>query len=153
MIEETGKVVAVEDGAVWVETIRESACHSCSAKSGCGHSALSKLGRQTVHMRAGTTQRYQVGEEVIIGVPETVVVTSSVLAYLMPLVVALVFAIPVDALTHSDGYTALAGLAGLSLGFVALRVHFKRNQHDERYQPQVLRRARPVIPSEYPFAE
>jgi sigma-E factor negative regulatory protein RseC len=141
MIEETGKVVAVEDGAVWVETIRQSACHSCSAKSGCGHSALSKLGRQAVHLKAGTSQRYAVGDEVVIGVPEHVVVTSSLLAYLMPLVLALVFAIPVDAYTGSDGYTALAGLVGLALGFVGLRIHFRRNQHDERYQPQVLRRA------------
>lgn len=143
MIEETGKVVAVEEGAVWIETIRQSSCQSCSAKSGCGHSALSKLGRDTVHLKAGTSQRFEVGDEVVIGVPETVVVTSSLLAYLMPLVVALVFALPVDAYTHSDGYTALAGMAGLALGFVALRLHFQRNQHDERYQPQVLRLARP----------
>ena len=144
MIEETGKVVAVEDGAVWVETIRQSSCQSCSAKAGCGHSALSKLGRETVHLRAGTSQQFDVGDEVVIGVPEAVVVTSSLLAYLMPLVVALVFAIPVDSLTHSDGYTALAGMVGLGLGFVGLRLHFKRNQHDERYQPLVLRRARPA---------
>lgn len=142
MIEETGKVVAVEEDAVWVETIRQSSCQSCSAKSSCGHSALSKLGRSTVHLRAGTRQQYAVGDEVVIGVPESVVVTSSVLAYLMPLVVALLFALPVDAWTGSDGLTALAGLVGLAAGFIALRLHFKRNQHDERYQPQVLRRAR-----------
>lgn len=142
MIEETGRVVAVEDGAVWVETIRQSACDDCSAKSGCGHSALSKLGRKAVHLRAQTRQAFEVGEEVVIGVPEQVVVTSSLLAYIMPLVIALAFAIPVDAKTGSDAYTALAVLAGLALGFIALRIHFKRNQHDERYQPQVLRRAR-----------
>jgi len=141
MIEEIGKVVAVEDGAVWVETIRQSACQSCSARSGCGHSALSRLGRQAVHLRAGTTQRYDVGEEVVIGVPETVVVSSSLLAYLMPLVLALLLAIPVDTMTHSDGYTALAALLGLGLGLGALRLHFTRNQHDQRYEPQVLRRA------------
>ena len=144
MIEETGKVVAIEDGAVWVETIRQSTCQSCSAKSGCGQSALSKLGRNTVHLRAGTTQQFTVGDEVVIGVPEAVVVTSSLLAYLMPLVMALLLAIPVDAYTHSDGFTALAGMAGLALGFGGLRLHFQRNQHDERYQPQVLRRAGPA---------
>ena len=141
MIEETGRVVAVEEGAVWVETIRKSSCQSCAAKSGCGQSALSKLGRQNVHIRAGTTQHYAVGDEVIIGVPEAVVVTSSLLAYLMPLVLALCLAIPVDSLTHADGWTALAGMSGLGLGFVFLRWHFKRNQHDQRYEPRVLRRA------------
>lgn len=142
MIEETGKVVAVEEGAVWVETIRVSSCQSCSARSGCGHSALSKLGRKTVHLRASTRQPYAIGDEVVIGVPESVVVTSSVLAYLMPLVVALVFSLTADAWHASDGMTAVAGMLGLALGFVGLRWHFRRSQHDERYQPQVLRRVR-----------
>lgn len=142
MIEETGRVVAVEEGAVWVETIRQSVCDSCSAKAGCGHGALSKLGRKAVHLRAETRQSWSVGDEVVIGVPEEVVVTSSLLAYIMPLVIALAFAIPADTYTHSDAYTSLAALAGLALGFVALRIHFKRNRHDQRYQPQVLRRAR-----------
>lgn len=142
MIEETGKVVAVEEGAVWVETIRQSACQSCSARAGCGHSALSKLGRKAVHLRASARQPYAVGDEVVIGVPESVVVTSSVLAYLMPLVIALVFALMADAGQASDGMTAVASLLGLALGFVILRWHFRRRQHDERYQPQVLRRVR-----------
>lgn len=151
MIEETGRVVAVEEGAVWVETIRKSTCQSCSAKAGCGESALSKLGRQSVHIRAGTTDHYVVGDEVVIGVPETLVVTSSLLAYLMPLILALAFAVPVDNLLHTDGWTALAALGGMGLGFALLRWHFKRNQHDERYEPKVLRRVTAHIPGHGQF--
>ena len=141
MIEETGRVVAVEEGAVWVETIRQSACQSCSAKAGCGHSALSKLGRQTVHFRATANSRYAVGDDVVIGVPESLVVTSSLLAYLMPLVVALGLALTADHFTGSDGWAALAGMLGLAVGFAALRWYFRRNRLDDRYQPVVLRRA------------
>ena len=39
-IVETGRVVALEGAAVWVETIRSSACGSCAARSGCGHRTL-----------------------------------------------------------------------------------------------------------------
>lgn len=145
MIEETGRVVAVEEGAVWVETIRQASCQSCSARSGCGHSALAKLGR-SVHIRAGATQPYAVGDDVVIGVPETVVVSSSLLAYLMPLLIALGFALVADHLSGSDGWAALAGAAGLATGFMALRWHFSRNQHDQRYQPVVLRRAALTVP-------
>lgn len=141
MIEETGRVVAVEEGAVWVETIRQSACQSCSAKAGCGHSALSKLGRQTVHFRATASGHFAVGDDVVIGVPESLVVTSSLLAYLMPLVIALGLALLADHYTGSDGWAALAGLLGLAVGFAALRWYFSHNQLDDRYQPVVLRRA------------
>ena len=37
---ESGRVVAVEETGVWVETIRSSACGSCAARSGCGHRTL-----------------------------------------------------------------------------------------------------------------
>lgn len=140
MIEETGRVVAVEEGAVWVETIRQSACHSCSAKAGCGHSALSKLTSKTAHIRAAASQTWAVGDEVVIGIPESLVVTSSLLAYMMPLVIALAGALLADHFTASDGWAALAGAAGLATGFVLLRWHFSRNRDDERYQPVVLRR-------------
>lgn len=141
MIEETGRVVAVEEGAVWVETIRQSACQSCSAKAGCGHSALSKLGSKTAHIRASASQPFAVGDDVIIGIPESLVVTSSLLAYMMPLVIALAGALLADHFTGSDGWAALAGAAGLGVGFGLLRWHFARNRHDDRYQPVVLRRA------------
>ncbi|MBF2948649.1 transcriptional regulator, partial [Pseudomonas aeruginosa] len=36
MIEEQGRVVATEPGAVWVETVCRSTCSSCSANAGCG---------------------------------------------------------------------------------------------------------------------
>ena len=43
MIEEPGRVVAVEEGAVWVQTLRKSTCSSCSANAGCGQGLLDKL--------------------------------------------------------------------------------------------------------------
>lgn len=142
MIEETGRVVAVETGAVWVETVRQSACHACSAQSGCGHGALSKLTQKTAHVRALASQPWVVGDEVVIGIPESLVVTGSLLGYLLPLVCALALALLADYLTGNDAWTALAAALGLALGFGLVRWHFTRNRHNERYHPQVLRRAR-----------
>ena len=44
MIEERGRVLSTEPGAVWVATIRSSTCGSCQAKAGCGQALLQKLG-------------------------------------------------------------------------------------------------------------
>lgn len=140
MIEENGRVVATDAGYAWVETTRQSACDSCSAKAGCGHSALAKLGQSAVHMQAICDIDVVVGDQVVVGVPEEIMVKSSLLAYLMPLVTMMVLAMVADSVWQLDLLTAAAGLLGLGLGFVLLRWHFHRNQHDERYQPVVLRR-------------
>jgi len=140
MIEEHGRVVATDPGLAWVETIRQSACDSCSAKSGCGHSALAKLGQSAVHMQALCDISVSVGDQVVVGVPEEIMVKSSFLAYLMPLLSMMVFGLLADAAGAQDLMTALAGLAGLGAGFALLRWHFHQNQHDDRYQPVVLRR-------------
>ncbi|MDF3932676.1 SoxR reducing system RseC family protein, partial [Pseudomonas citronellolis] len=43
MIEEQGRVIGVEPGAVWVETLRQSTCSACNARAGCGQGLLQQL--------------------------------------------------------------------------------------------------------------
>jgi len=40
MLTETARVVALDSDAVWVETLRQTSCGSCAARSGCGHGML-----------------------------------------------------------------------------------------------------------------
>lgn len=166
MIEEHGRIVALEPGAVWVETLRQSACGSCAAQKGCGHSAIARMSDKTMHVRAITRPKpsqdasippddtdvdaphYQIGDEVIIGIPEDILLKSSFIAYLMPLLLALGFALAVQAVNPSDAWVALGGATGLSLGFLGVRLHARRVSHDARYHPQVLRYADSVrLPS------
>lgn len=141
MIEERGRVVALEEGAVWIETLRQSACGSCSAQKGCGQSAIARLSAKPMHLRALTSLSLQVDEEVIIGIPEDILLKSSFVAYLLPLLLAVTAALLAQSVTASEGWIALAGAAGLVAGFLWGRLHSARVSHDMRYHPQVLRRA------------
>ena len=145
MIEETGKVVAVEETSVWVETIRKAACDSCASQKGCGHSVLAKLGDGKNHVRvlndSTNNTHVAVGDDVIIGVPENVVVFGSMIAYLMPLMCMLIFSVAGQLLWISEGYTILSGMLGLGLGFVFVRWHFLTRKDDVRYQPVIIRSA------------
>lgn len=88
MIEEQGHVMAVEPGAVWVQTIRRTTCGKCQAKSGCGHNLMEKLipNRQHAYIKAlSDNYSLQVGDEVVIGIEENTLVNASVLIYLLPL--------------------------------------------------------------------
>ena len=140
MIEETGRVVAVEEGAVWVESIRRAACKSCAARKGCGQSALAKLGQQQKnHVKALNAFDLSVGDNVVIGVPEDVVVKGTFIAYLLPLLMMLVAAVAAQSVTTSDLWVSLSSILGLVMGFVIVRLHFLRVREDRRYQPVVLR--------------
>lgn len=145
MIEETGRVVAVEEDSVWVETIRKAACDSCASQKGCGHSVLAKLtgGKNHVRVLNPSSNNYslQVGDDVIIGVPEDVVVIGSMVAYLMPLICMLLFSVVAQLAWESEGYSIIGGMLGLGLGFVLVRWHFLARKDNARYQPSVIRPA------------
>ncbi|MCB1734573.1 MAG: SoxR reducing system RseC family protein [Gammaproteobacteria bacterium] len=125
MIEETARVVRVGDGHAWVETQRRSSCGSCASKSGCGTSALGEwFGRRTVGLQVDNTIGAKVGEQVVIGVPETLLVSGAAWIYGLPLLTLLAGA-GLSAWwvgdVHNDAVTALGGIVGLVFGFVLAR--------------------------------
>ena len=80
MIEEQGRVVALEPGAVWVETLRKSTCSNCSANAACGQGLMERLGigRQRGYVRALSQKQLAIGDSVIIGVREDLAIDPAV---------------------------------------------------------------------------
>ena len=141
MIEETGRVVAVEADAVWVETVRLSACQSCSANKGCGHAMLDRhQAGSRARVRALNSLPLQVDQTVVLGLPEGALLKGAVLVYLLPLLLLFVGALCGDALVPVNGNGASAGgVIGLLFGFFLNRWYSHRHQHDPSLQPRVLR--------------
>ncbi|MFA5676866.1 MAG: SoxR reducing system RseC family protein [Pseudomonas sp.] len=146
MIEERGRVLSVEQGAVWVETIRRSACDSCQARNGCGQSVLQRLGlgaRQgfvrVLDEQAGRSR--QVGDDVIIGIPENAVLQGSAVVYLIPLGMLFAGALLAQGLGATEPWIILAGLFGMGIGFAAVRWHGLRSRNNPAFMPRVLGRA------------
>ena len=68
MIEEQGRVVAREPGAIWVETVRAGTCSSCQARQGCGHSVINRQAAgQRARLRVVTDLSFRDGDPVVIG--------------------------------------------------------------------------------------
>jgi len=120
MMTETGRVVAVDQHAVWVEVIQQSTCGSCSAQKACGQSLLQKLyqGRHhriQVFRDDQAPEQIQIGDQVTIGLPEAVIVRGSLVLYILPLLGLLLGAVIGQALFESGDLSAIIGAA---LGFL-----------------------------------
>lgn len=146
MIEERGRVLSVEEGAVWVATLRRSACDSCQARNGCGQSVLQRLGLgdrsgliRVLNQQAG--QRFRIGDDVIIGVPEHAVLHGSVVVYLIPLLMLFAGALLAQFFGASEGAIIVAGFSGMAGGFAAVRWHGRCLGSHFAFMPRVLGRA------------
>jgi len=141
MIEEQGRVVAVEPGAVWVETLRKSTCSSCSASAGCGQGILDKLGAsgRRGYVRALCDLQLSVGDAVVIGVREELLVRGSLLVYLLPLIGLFSAALLAEQLTLSEPLVILSAFVGLLAAWSAVRWRSRRTGDDPTLQPVVVR--------------
>lgn len=142
MVTEKVRVVAVEEGALWVEAIQRSICGSCRARSGCGQRLLQQLGAKPVFMRVmlaeHSTHRYEVNDQVVIAIPENVVVINSLLAYILPMLFMLGLALLVHYSLTSELYTIIAGAFGLALGFLVVHLSITRHTQQEQLQPVIV---------------
>lgn len=141
MIEEQGRVVAIERGAVWVETLRKSTCSSCSVKAGCGQGLFDQLGVKERRglVRALSDLHLKVGDGVVIGVREDLLVRGSLLVYLLPLLGLFAVALMTDQLGLSEPWVIVSALLGFVLACVAVRWRSRSVAADPSLQPVVLR--------------
>lgn len=141
MIEEQGRVVAVEPGAVWVQTQRQSTCGGCAANAGCGQGMMDKLGVRASrdHVRALCDLQLAVGDRVVIGISENWLLRSALLVYLMPLLLFFIAAGAAQLAGSTEPWVILAGLTGLALGWVLLRGLNALLARHAAVQPLVLR--------------
>ncbi len=146
MLTETARVVAVEDESLWVETIRKSTCGTCAARKGCGHGLLNRIGDgkggyvrvlQSSQLAAADCQ---VDDQVLIAIPEEVILRGSLIVYMLPLAFMLAGAALASVLFPfaQDNAALLGAFLGLSMGFLVVRLHARRNRHNQSYQPTLL---------------
>lgn len=140
MIVETGVVVAVEADSLWVETIAQSTCDACSAQKGCGQRVLSKLTGQTNRIRvllgSHSTNSVSAGQSVTIGIPEDVIVSGSMLVYMVPVLTSVVGAWLMG--SHSDTLGILGAAGGLLAGGLLVSLQSKKTRNDLRLNPVLI---------------
>lgn len=150
MVSETGTVVAVESDALWVETIQQSTCGTCSARKGCGQRLLAKVGASSSRLRVplscrshhkghiNTRRYYAVGDTVTIGIPDNTVVLGSLFIYLLPLVLMIAFSGIGHTLMANEIVSLVAGIVGFVSGGAVIRYHSNKFKNDSKFQPVLI---------------
>ena len=122
---ETGRVVAIEPDAVWIEADRSAACGRCAARAGCGQGALAGLlqqGKGRVRALSGddlSAAQCDVGDQVWIRVPEAALLTGTLLIYGFPLFLGILVSIVLSA--RGDLWAAAGFCLGTLSGFAILQ--------------------------------
>ena len=142
MLKESGRIVAIDTDGVWVETTNKSVCGSCAAEKGCGQSLLARWANGHGYLKVLFDGRdpttVHINDEVDIGIPEDVVVTSSLVIYVIPLVLMLVGAVIGDKFFSGEITTVIGAIVGFSLGSVFVFIFSRATRHNRRIQPVLL---------------
>ena len=139
MLEETGTVVEIKGNSLWVETQSRSSCSHCSTSS-CSTSVLAKLfSIKRNRVELDNTLGAEVGQQVVIGISDDLMVKASLLSYLVPLLVMLAVVALADGMGMTDGMQILMAMTGLWLGFVIVRLLTNTLYAQQRFKPQLLR--------------
>ena len=142
MIRETGRVVAIEGDELWVETIQQSACQTCAAEKGCGQRLIAKATGKTTAIRVlpglCNLESIKMNDQVVIGVPEKVVVNGTFLTYFLPLITMVTAVILLDQVSDNDVVVALGAFSGLLFGGALVRLHSYLNHNNQDVHPILL---------------
>jgi sigma-E factor negative regulatory protein RseC len=152
-MEELAEVIAIESGMISVVSQVKSSCSSCSQISTC---ASGQVAKAIPHKKSSfilpvsallNNQRVQVGDCVVLTLPEIDVLQSAWQVYLLPIIGLLSFSALGQWLTTqgvlSHELLGLGiGLTGSYLGYRLAKYLQNHPEHKEKLQPKILR----VIP-------
>ena len=139
MLEETGRVTAVDGELAWVETQAKSACGHCNVSNSCGTSVLAKwFSPSKNQVRVLNHLNLQPGVTAVVGVPDDVFIKAAFITYMLPLLAMISFAVAGSLSGMNNTFVVISSLMGLMTGLWF--VSFLNNRTGTRqYQAQLIR--------------
>jgi len=132
LLTETARIVKVEQDAIWVMATEKTACGGCAEQKGCGTGALAQWMARKSLLRVAIKDKpadlFHCEDEVVIGVPEEVVISGTLLLYVLPLLAMIIGAGIGYWQFATDLATAtFAAIGLLTGGYLAARQSARRN--------------------------
>ncbi|GAA6153707.1 SoxR reducing system RseC family protein [Pseudoteredinibacter isoporae] len=142
MIREDGRIIAVADDHLWLQTTQKTTCDSCLGRHACGQRLLQNLneshGLLKVPLLDAVGDTYRQGETVTIGIEESTLLRATMLAYLMPLFLLMLMAF-VGQQLGGELLSIIGALLGLGGGALWVRHRLSKEDCHSRFQPRLLK--------------
>lgn len=146
-VEGLARVVALEGGLAWLEPEQTTSCGHCASKSVCGGDAFGNR-MKARRFALPNDKGMRIGDRIVIGVSETMLVKASMTVYAIPLFTLFAGGIAAHLNGLGDGLTLLSCVVGLGVGLALARLMAMRLTAKGDLSPVFLRFAPPVAQSE-----
>ena len=124
MIEEQAIVIKASKQSVTLEVVRSKPCGLCGQVRGCGNSIWGKIfSHQSGHIETRNNLNAKLGDIVILGIDETLMLKSSLMLYGVPLLSMFLCMVIANSFAKemTELYTLVGAVLGLSLGVVMIK--------------------------------
>lgn len=137
MISQCAQVVATQNDSIRLRVKSLRGCSRCAQGQGCGGGIFNRLlPERVLEFELRSDRPYTVGDELNIGIVEQNLIKASLLIYLLPLLLMLLFAGIAQQVFSHDGITIACSFVGILLGLFIAR--FFQSYWISRWQPIVL---------------
>jgi sigma-E factor negative regulatory protein RseC len=124
MIEEQAIVIKASKERVTLEVVRSQPCGLCGQVRGCGNSIWGKIfSHQSGFIETRNDLNAKLGDVVILGIDETLMLKSSLMLYGVPLLLMFLGMTIANSIATDtvEFYTLLGGVLGLSIGVMMIK--------------------------------
>ncbi len=145
MVEGIAQVVRIEGRTAWLVPEQGSSCGSCASADACGSKGVGTTASRLENrrFRIDNDANLAVGERVVFGIRDNVLLKASIAAYAIPLATLLLAGSLAQWQFGSELVTMAAMVVGLVIGLGISRLEAKRLYTRGDLAPLFLRRARP----------
>ena len=145
MVEGIAQVVKIEGKTAWLVPEQGSSCGSCASATACGSKGIGTTASRLDNrrFRIDNEANLAIGERVVFGIRDNVLLKASITAYAIPLATLVLAGSLAQWMFGSDTITMAAMVAGLVIGLGISRMEAGRLQTRGDLAPLFLRRARP----------
>jgi len=144
MIEERATVKAIDGNGVLVQTTKQSSCGGCQQKESCSTSVLDKyFGNKQINMQLSSDLDLSVGDTVTVGLDEAIFLRLTLLIYLLPLGILILFAVLGQQLSDhymiaGEALTISFGVVGFAGCFYGLKYLIRQKLDPKQFNPILL---------------
>lgn len=147
LVEEQGLVVSLQGQYARISPLVQSGCQSCASSGMCGSALLQPLfGNKQRLLIAKNSIKARPGDQVTIGLNRMALVLSSLMIYLLPLLMLILGAITGEAfanragIENSEFVSILSGLGSALLTFIVVSRIVRSSYFSTVFQPVLLDR-------------